>query len=131
MNTKTEYYIEVFISFLVGIITLWYIPFVVTSVHKYMMIDYKDKYDKLVRAPFSIFKYEFNKVDWVYDPQFKTSLFGNEYSNNYFHANIIVINRIGYLFTSYGLYRARALRDKKIKELKMKTPPQPIDYKFQ
>jgi hypothetical protein len=106
--------LENIIGFFIGILTLGMARSIFTQIHHEMV----DKFvrGKVIKSNFKTFRNEFKTVDWELLYTCGKDLFTND-QTSLFHASIIKINNVGYKLTTYGLIRAYALRNKKVKEL--------------
>jgi len=104
---------EKIISFFIGLFTLGIYPFVIRGTHKNMIELNCNKYKEI---SYKDFKKLFDTVQWKAMSNFKSLEYS--YPNNQFHASIVEINDIGYLFTSYGFIRATCLKNKTYNKLK-------------
>jgi hypothetical protein len=78
--------------------------------------SYRSK--RLRKASFSEFLSAFDNQKWEYDNYHPYSLFdATDWNENYFHASIFVVDRVGYLLTPIGFYKAIIWQRKKRKTL--------------
>jgi hypothetical protein len=111
-------FFEHLIGLPINILTLGYYWMVIIDMHHWM-VDSEFYNKTVIKASFSDFKKNFEKVDWKIDPLFRDSLFTRD-NRSKFHASIIQINHTGYKLTTYGFIRANILKRKKIKELNLR-----------
>lgn len=84
--------------------------------HHYRCKLWNNKYKK---STFDEFKKEFNSTkDLYFHKEAEYSLFSSDFDTNRLDGDIMRLNGVGHMLTSYGLYRANRLIAKKIKELK-------------
>lgn len=111
MNRK----LENVIGFFINIPLLGYYRYNKVGVHHLMCTEFNDKCKE---SSFAEFEKEFNSIDdfYLFTTE-KTYLIGDHWETR-LDNDIMRLNGVGHLLTSYGLYRANKLIAKKIKELK-------------
>jgi hypothetical protein len=110
MNRKLEH----LIGLPLNLLTLGLYFFFKTQIHHEMTESFGGV--AVIKASFTEFRKEFEKVQWETDRRYRSSLFTGNYESE-FHADIIRINNVGYKLTTYGFIRAKTVKRKKIKEL--------------
>jgi len=103
------------IGWIIGIFTLGSIRCFETQIN-HEVVDESDC-DRVIKTDYRTFKKAFEGVEWEIGEHWRKSLFGTDYPNSKFHENYIKIKGVGYKLTTYGLLRARALKNRKIKQL--------------
>lgn len=113
MNRK----IENVIGFFMNIPLFGYCRYNKVGVHHYMCMDFNDKCKK---SSFAEFEKEFNSIDdfRLLTNEKESFLIGSNWKDTRLDNDIMRLNGVGHILTSYGLYRANKLISKKIKELK-------------
>lgn len=122
-----EYRLEQFISFLIYIPLIFFVVFYWTI----SISQTKDFVVKkpLLKVPFSVFKKQFELVEWMFEPRWSNSLFTKNYYDSQIHSGILKINDSGYVLTFLGFLKAKILIRRKINELKRDCKPL-YEYKF-
>lgn len=113
MNRK----LENVIGFFMNIPLLGYYRWNEVGVHYHMCTEFNDKCKE---SSFAEFEKEFNSIDdfRLFTNEKEIFLIGSHLENTRLDNDIMRLNGVGHILTSYGLYRANKLIAKKIKELK-------------
>ncbi len=108
---------EVIMSLIINILTLGISGFVYRGTHKQMCIQ---ENREVVYCSFDSFKKIFQKASFSYNKNWPNSLFGESkglWDKNYIHADIMRINGVGLILSTWGFIKVKKIIKRKCVEL--------------
>lgn len=97
---------EHILSLIMNLFTLGFHFCVYRATHKSMVLNHSHCIT-FKKASFKDFKTKFDSIKWSKDPIYDDSYNSDDWPKNYFHADIICFDNVGYVLSSYGLVMAK------------------------